>query len=124
VLHRARHRVSHPSPSYVAGVWTDIESCHALFEADGSPKTVPKSSFPRSQGSSLRSQPPPDGVWDVVIVGAGCIGSCVARELSKSQLHVLMLDSADDVTQGATKGNSGIVHAGYDDKPGATFPPT
>lgn len=29
-----------------------------------------------------------------------------------------MLESADDVSQGATKGNSGIVHAGYDDKPG------
>ena len=29
-----------------------------------------------------------------------------------------MLEAADDVTQGATKGNSGIVHAGYDDKPG------
>ncbi len=28
--------------------------------------------------------------------------------------------AADDVTQGATKGNSGIVHAGFDDTPGAT----
>ena len=28
------------------------------------------------------------------------------------------MESADDVSQGATKGNSGIVHAGYDDKPG------
>jgi L-2-hydroxyglutarate oxidase LhgO len=31
---------------------------------------------------------------------------------------VLVLEQADDVTQGATKGNSGIVHAGYDDEPG------
>jgi hypothetical protein len=31
---------------------------------------------------------------------------------------VLILEAADDVTQGATKGNSGIVHAGFDDKPG------
>jgi glycerol-3-phosphate dehydrogenase len=29
-----------------------------------------------------------------------------------------MLEAADDVAQGATKGSSGIVHAGYDDKPG------
>jgi L-2-hydroxyglutarate oxidase LhgO len=39
--------------------------------------------------------------------------------LSKYNLSVLLLESADDVTQGATKGNSGIVHAGYDDKPGS-----
>ena len=30
-----------------------------------------------------------------------------------------MLEAADDVTQGATKGNSGIIHAGFDDKPGS-----
>jgi len=29
-----------------------------------------------------------------------------------------LVEAADDVSQGATKGNSGIVHAGYDDKPG------
>ena len=32
---------------------------------------------------------------------------------------MLLLEKAEDVTQGATKGNSGIVHAGYDDKPGS-----
>eukprot|EP00947_MAST-08B_sp_MAST-8B-sp1_P005805 g5805.t1 len=57
--------------------------------------------------------------YDVIIVGAGCIGSAVARELSKTKASVLVLECADDVTQGATKGNSGIVHAGYDDKPGS-----
>lgn len=31
---------------------------------------------------------------------------------------MLILEAADDVAQGATKGSSGIVHAGYDDKPG------
>ncbi len=113
-----RRACSSPPLSYVAGVWADIETCHALFEPDGTPRTVKKSQFPRSQSFSPRSRQPPDGVWDVVIVGAGCIGACVARELSKSHLYVLLLDSADDVTQGATKGNSGIVHAGYDDKPG------
>ena len=32
---------------------------------------------------------------------------------------MLVLEAADDVSQGATKGNSGIVHAGYDDTPGS-----
>jgi glycerol-3-phosphate dehydrogenase len=57
-------------------------------------------------------------VYDVVVIGAGCVGACIARELSKTTASVLVVDSADDVTQGATKGNSGIVHTGYDDKPG------
>ena len=57
--------------------------------------------------------------YDVVIVGAGCVGCSIARELSKYALKVLVLEAADDVTQGATKGNSGIVHAGYDDAPGS-----
>ena len=52
-------------------------------------------------------------------VGAGCIGGCIVRELSRYKLSVLLVDAADDVSQGATKGNSGIVHAGYDDKPGS-----
>jgi hypothetical protein len=47
-----------------------------------------------------------------------CIGSAIARELSKTNASVLILEAADDVAQGATKGSSGIVHAGYDDKPG------
>jgi glycerol-3-phosphate dehydrogenase len=60
----------------------------------------------------------PEGYYDIVIIGAGCIGGAIARELSKTSASVLLLEAADDVTQGATKGNSGIVHAGYDDKPG------
>lgn len=58
-------------------------------------------------------------MYDVAIIGAGRIGSAIARELSKYSLKVLLLECADDVSQGATKGNSGIVHAGYDDKPGS-----
>lgn len=59
-----------------------------------------------------------DGSYDVIVVGAGCVGAAVARELSRSAISVLWLEAADDVTQGATKGNSGIVHAGFDDVPG------
>ena len=55
--------------------------------------------------------------YDIVIVGAGCIGAAIARELSKYALKILWVEAADDVSQGATKGNSGIVHAGYDDTP-------
>ena len=40
-------------------------------------------------------------------------------ELAKTSASVVMLEAGDDVSQGATKGNSGIVHAGFDDKPGS-----
>ena len=47
------------------------------------------------------------------------MGANVARELSRTQARVLVMDRATDVSHGgATKANSGIVHAGFDDKPG------
>jgi len=56
---------------------------------------------------------------DVVIVGAGIVGSTIARELSKYDLEVLVVEREPDVAFGSpTKANTGIIHAGYDDKPG------
>ena len=55
--------------------------------------------------------------YDVVIIGAGISGACIARELSKYKINVLMLDREDDVSCGTSKANSGIVHAGYDPEP-------
>lgn len=54
---------------------------------------------------------------DVVIIGAGVVGCLTARALSRYQVDILLLDKADDVAEGSTKANSGIVHAGYDAKP-------
>ncbi|MBR5032763.1 MAG: FAD-dependent oxidoreductase [Treponema sp.] len=57
-------------------------------------------------------------MYDVVIIGAGIIGSCIARELSKYRLNICMIEKADDVACGTSKANSGIIHAGFDAKPG------
>jgi glycerol-3-phosphate dehydrogenase len=57
-------------------------------------------------------------MYDVIVIGAGVTGTCVARELSKYQAKVCVIDKADDVASGTSKANSGIVHAGYDCKPG------
>jgi len=56
--------------------------------------------------------------FDVVIIGAGISGSCIARELSKLNAKICLLDKEDDVSCGTSKANSGIIHAGYDPKPG------
>lgn len=56
--------------------------------------------------------------YDVVVVGAGVVGCCVARELARYDLHVLVAESGLDLACGASRANSGIVHAGYDPEPG------
>lgn len=55
---------------------------------------------------------------DILIVGAGISGVSLARELSRFNASVAVLDRACDVAEGATKANSGIIHAGYDAVPG------
>ena len=55
---------------------------------------------------------------DVLVIGAGITGCAVARELSRYNASVTVLESAYDIAEGATKANSGIVHAGYDARPG------
>lgn len=57
-------------------------------------------------------------IYDVIIVGAGVVGGMLARELSRYQLSVCLLEKENDVAMGATKANSGIVHGGYDPVPG------
>lgn len=57
-------------------------------------------------------------MYDVTIIGAGIIGTFIARELSRYQLDILLLEKENDVSKGATRANSAIVHGGYDAKPG------
>ncbi len=53
---------------------------------------------------------------DIVIIGAGVIGCSIARELSKYNLDTCVVEKNNDVAEGISKGNSGIVHAGYNEK--------
>ena len=59
-----------------------------------------------------------DTTFDVLIIGSGITGCAVARELSRYSASVAVLDRGSDLAEGATKANSGIVHAGYDAVPG------
>lgn len=56
---------------------------------------------------------------DVIIIGAGVTGAAVARELSKYDLDVCVLEKEEDVCCGTSKANSAIVHAGFDAKAGS-----
>lgn len=51
---------------------------------------------------------------DVIVIGAGIMGAATAYELAKYDLKVKVLEKEHDVSNGTSKANSGIVHAGYD----------
>lgn len=55
---------------------------------------------------------------DVVIIGAGAVGCAIARELSRYQLDVTVVEKNEDVGGDASKSNSAIIHTGYDASPG------
>ena len=59
------------------------------------------------------------GNIDVAVIGAGVVGGMIARELSRYDLKICILEKANDVAMGATKANSAIVHAGFDAKEGS-----
>ncbi len=52
--------------------------------------------------------------FDIAIVGAGVVGCAMARQLTLCGATVLVLEKAVDVLDGASKGNSAILHTGFD----------
>lgn len=58
-------------------------------------------------------------MYDVVIIGAGVSGCAIARELSRFELNILVLEKEEDVCCGTSKANSAIIHAGHDAAPGS-----
>lgn len=57
-------------------------------------------------------------MYDIAIIGAGVIGCSIARELSKYKLDVCVIEKDNDVANGTSKANSGIIHPGEDPVPG------
>ncbi len=52
-------------------------------------------------------------VYDVAVIGAGVVGTGVARKLSAYNLSVILLEKESDVSFGVSKANSGIIHGGF-----------
>ena len=50
--------------------------------------------------------------YDVTIIGAGVIGTSIARELSRYRLDTALLEKEEDLAFGVSKSNSGIIHPG------------
>jgi glycerol-3-phosphate dehydrogenase len=65
----------------------------------------------------MSSDAPP--AWDVAIIGAGVVGTAIARTLAGYQIRCVLLEAADDVGTGTSKANTAILHTGFDAKPGS-----
>lgn len=57
--------------------------------------------------------------FDVLIIGAGAVGSAVARELARFQLRIGVLEKELDVCCETSGRNSGVLHAGFNNCPGS-----
>jgi glycerol-3-phosphate dehydrogenase len=55
---------------------------------------------------------------DVVIIGAGVVGTAIARELSRFQLRSTLVEAGPDVGAATSKANTALLHTGFDAKPG------
>lgn len=57
-------------------------------------------------------------MYDVTIIGGGVIGCAIARELMRYDVRAILVDKECEVGFGASKSNSGIIHAGHHSTPG------
>ena len=60
-----------------------------------------------------------DAVHDVAIIGGGVVGCAVFRELALNGVGCIMLERSADILDGASKGNSAILHTAFDAPPGS-----
>ena len=56
--------------------------------------------------------------YDVIVIGGGVVGCATARELSKYNLKIALLEKSVDICAGQSRANTAIIHGGYDAKPG------
>lgn len=103
-------RVGHLAAG-VSGVRGVCNNLHTPGVEPVGPPDASRVAAGRSKGSIYET--------DVVIIGAGVTGCAVARELSQFKLNIVVLERASDICEGTTKGNNGMVHSGYDSKPGS-----
>ncbi|MFW5715402.1 MAG: NAD(P)/FAD-dependent oxidoreductase [bacterium] len=57
--------------------------------------------------------------FDVVIIGGGVIGCAVARELSRYELSIAVMEKECDLAMHASGRNDGMIHPGFAPQPGS-----
>ncbi len=56
-------------------------------------------------------------MYDVIIIGGGIVGCALARELSRYDLRLALIEKEVEVGFETSKTNSGIIHAGHHSSP-------
>lgn len=59
--------------------------------------------------------PIPDESHDAIVIGAGVVGCAMARRFALEGAKVLVVERSGDILDGASKGNSAILHTGFDE---------
>lgn len=57
-------------------------------------------------------------IYDFAVIGGGVVGCAILNKLTRLNKKCILIEKGKDVAVGATKANSGIVHAGFDAKEG------
>jgi glycerol-3-phosphate dehydrogenase len=58
-------------------------------------------------------------IFDVAIIGAGVVGSAIARELAGTSLNAALVEAKNDVCDVTSKANTGLLCTGFDATPGS-----
>jgi glycerol-3-phosphate dehydrogenase len=75
---------------------------------------IPPMRLPALQDTALEGESP-----DVLVIGAGISGCAIARELTRYNLKILLVDKEHDVAKHASSRNDGMVHPGIDLRKGS-----
>jgi len=101
---------------YQAGKFKGVGEVVNNVKAKG---VVPKKETRQKKKLTTKIYPPKlPKKADVVVVGGGVVGCCIARELSRYNLEVVLLEKEWDVGMGASKANSAQVHTGIGEDSG------
>jgi glycerol-3-phosphate dehydrogenase len=57
--------------------------------------------------------------FDVAVIGAGVVGCAIARAFAIRGIKTVVLEKAADILEGASKGNSALLHTGFDEPAGS-----
>ncbi|MBL8592561.1 MAG: NAD(P)/FAD-dependent oxidoreductase [Devosia sp.] len=69
--------------------------------------------------STPHADTPDSDQFDVAVIGAGVVGCAVARAFAIRGIRTVILEKAGDILEGASKGNSALLHTGFDEPPGS-----
>lgn len=52
--------------------------------------------------------------YDIAIIGAGVVGSAIARQTAKCDVKTVLIEASTDIGTGTSKSNTAILHTGFD----------